>query len=90
MATVGTFNVVNAADLSAVPSGLYSVDPTHAYINFQYNHLGLSNPTLGFDDFTMSQGDLFVVGKGVEHRVYSKDECHLMLVESKKSKLICN
>ena len=53
LTTVGTFNAVNAADLSAVPSGTYSVDPTHAYINFQYNHLGLSNPTLGFDDFTM-------------------------------------
>jgi polyisoprenoid-binding protein YceI len=43
----------NAADLSAVPSGDYEVDPTHAYINFQYNHLGLSNPTLSFDDFTV-------------------------------------
>lgn len=43
-----------AADLSAVPSGTYNVDPTHAYIRFQYNHLGLSNPTLGFDEFTVS------------------------------------
>ena len=42
-----------AADLSAVPSGKYEVDPTHAYINFSYNHLGLSNPTLSFDDFTV-------------------------------------
>lgn len=42
-----------AADLSAVPGGTYEVDPTHAYINFQYNHLGLSNPTLSFDDFTV-------------------------------------
>lgn len=42
---------INAADLSAVPSGKYSVDPTHAYINFQYSHLGLSNPTLEFDNF---------------------------------------
>ena len=40
----------------------------------------------GVDDITMSEGDLFVVGKGVMHRVYSKDECHLMLVESKESK----
>ncbi len=39
------------ADLSAVPSGEYQVDPTHAYINFQYTHLGLSKPTLSFDDF---------------------------------------
>lgn len=41
------------ADLKQVPSGNYAVDPSHAYINFQYNHLGLSNPTLSFDDFTI-------------------------------------
>ncbi len=45
---------VNAADLSAVPSGTYHVDPTHAYINMQYNHLGLSNPTLSFDEFKIN------------------------------------
>lgn len=45
---------VNAADLSAVPSGTYHVDTTHAYIRFQYNHLGLSNPTLGFEEFKLS------------------------------------
>ncbi len=44
----------NAADLSAVPSGTYHVDTTHAYIRFQYNHLGLSNPTLGFEEFKIS------------------------------------
>jgi len=33
----------NAADLSGVPSGLYTVDPTHAYVTFSYNHLGMSN-----------------------------------------------
>lgn len=43
----------HAADLSAVPAGAYEVDDTHAYINFSYNHLGLSNPTLSFDDFTV-------------------------------------
>jgi len=42
-----------AADLTAVPSGKYEIDATHAYINFSYNHLGLSNPTLSFDDFTV-------------------------------------
>ena len=50
---IGALQVAHAADLSAVPSGEYEVDPTHAYINFQYNHLGLSNPTLSFDDFTV-------------------------------------
>ncbi|MFK7860673.1 MAG: YceI family protein [Granulosicoccus sp.] len=48
-----SLTTVNAADLTAVPSGDYEVDATHAYINFQYNHLGLSNPTLSFDDFTV-------------------------------------
>lgn len=43
--------VAQAADLSDVPAGMYKVDPTHAYITFSYNHLGLSNPILAFDDF---------------------------------------
>lgn len=43
----------SAADLSGVPSGLYTVDPTHAYITFSYNHLGMSDPILSFDDFTV-------------------------------------
>lgn len=45
---------VFAADLSKIPSGNYVVDKTHAYINFQYNHLGLSNPVLSFGKFDMS------------------------------------
>lgn len=45
---------VNAADFSAVPAGTYNVDPTHAYIRFSYNHLGLSNPILGFEEFDIS------------------------------------
>lgn len=52
--TFGTIvNTAAAADLAEVPSGAYVLDPTHAYINFQYNHLGLSNPTLGFDEFSV-------------------------------------
>ena len=43
-----------AQDLSAVPSGTYEVDPTHAYIDFSYSHLGLSNPSLSFDDFDVA------------------------------------
>lgn len=50
---LATASLAQAADLSAVPAGKYEVDSTHAYINFSYNHLGLSNPTLGFDDFTV-------------------------------------
>ena len=49
----GALTLAHAADLSAVPSGAYQSDPTHAYLNFQYNHLGLSNPRLSFDDFTV-------------------------------------
>jgi len=55
LATVllGSSFAASAVDLSAVPSGAYNVDPTHAYVNFQYTHLGLSRPMLGFDDFTV-------------------------------------
>lgn len=42
---------VHAADLSAVPSGIYANDPTHSYITFSYSHLGLSEPVLAFDEF---------------------------------------
>ncbi len=49
--SIATALPVAAQDLSGVPSGTYEVDPTHAYIDFSYNHLGLSNPTLSFDDF---------------------------------------
>ena len=33
--------------------------------------------------FTMTPGDLFVVKKGVNHRVSSTEECWIMLIESK-------
>jgi len=50
-AALSIAGLVQAADLSGVPAGLYKVDPTHAYITFSYNHLGLSNPVLAFDEF---------------------------------------
>ena len=40
-------------DLGAVPSGDYANDPTHSYVTFSYNHLGLSEPVLAFDEFTI-------------------------------------
>ena len=43
-----------SVDFTAVPSGDYVLDPVHGYVNFQYSHLGLSNPVLGFDEFTVS------------------------------------
>lgn len=54
LAAIAFTTTASAADLSAVPAGTYNVDPTHAYIRFQYNHLGLSNPTLGFEEFKLS------------------------------------
>ena len=39
------------ADLTAIPSGKYTLDKTHGYITFSYSHLGFSTPQLGFNDF---------------------------------------
>lgn len=50
---LGSSTLTSAADLSGVPAGMYKVDHTHAYITFSYNHLGMSNPVLAFDDFTV-------------------------------------
>jgi mannose-6-phosphate isomerase-like protein (cupin superfamily) len=33
----------------------------------------------------MTQGDIFIVGKGVEHRVSAEEECHIMLFERKST-----
>ena len=33
--------------------------------------------------FTIEQGDLFIVKQGINHRVSSKEECQIMLIESK-------
>lgn len=40
-----------SADLSEVPSGKYTLDSSHGYITFTYNHLGFSNPRVGFNRF---------------------------------------
>ncbi len=36
--------------------------------------------------FQMHVGDIFVVPKGVSHRIYSIEECVIMLIESKSTK----
>lgn len=36
--------------------------------------------------FGMKEGDLFIVKKGVNHRVSSQQECWIMLVETKTTK----
>ncbi|MBT8232921.1 MAG: cupin domain-containing protein [Saprospiraceae bacterium] len=33
--------------------------------------------------FTMKKGDIFIVKKGINHRVSSKKECKIMLIENK-------
>ena len=43
-----------SADDHADMSGSYTADPTHAYILFSYNHLGLSRPTVGFNSFDVA------------------------------------
>jgi quercetin dioxygenase-like cupin family protein len=40
----------------------------------------------GRDSIILNQGEFFIVEKGVEHRVYSKEECWLMLIENKTTK----
>ena len=35
------------------------------------------------EDFTMTQGDFFIVKKGIKHRVSSIEECKIMLIENK-------
>ena len=43
-----------AGPLDAVPAGTYTVESTHAYINFSYTHLGFSRPVVGFNDFDVT------------------------------------
>jgi len=37
----------------------------------------------GDEPFTMHKGDLFIVKKGINHRVSSIEECKIMLIENK-------
>ena len=36
--------------------------------------------------FTMKQGDMYIVKRGISHRVSSVEECKIMLIESKTTK----
>jgi mannose-6-phosphate isomerase-like protein (cupin superfamily) len=36
--------------------------------------------------FQMTEGDLFVVPKGINHRIYSDEECTIMLIERKSTR----
>lgn len=35
------------------------------------------------ESFTMNSGDIFIVKRGLNHRISSKEECHIMLIENK-------
>lgn len=35
------------------------------------------------ESFTMNKGEVFIVKRGINHRVSSKEDCHIMLVENK-------
>ncbi len=37
----------------------------------------------GKDPFTLSAGDLYIVKRGVNHRVSAEEECHILLIENK-------
>ena len=39
----------------------------------------------GEESFTMKTGDLYIVKRGVNHRVSSTEECSILLVESKST-----
>jgi quercetin dioxygenase-like cupin family protein len=37
------------------------------------------------DPFTLQEGELFIVKKGLQHRVSSEDECWILLIEHKST-----
>lgn len=39
----------------------------------------------GSEAFIMNEGELFIVKKGLQHRVSSKNECKIMLIENKST-----
>ncbi|MBT4775758.1 MAG: cupin domain-containing protein [Crocinitomicaceae bacterium] len=39
----------------------------------------------GQDAFTMNEGDMFIIKRGINHRVSSVEECKILLVENKST-----
>jgi len=39
----------------------------------------------GMPPFVMNAGDLYIVGRGVNHRVSSREECSILLIENKST-----
>jgi len=64
--------------------------PWHAHDNedemFYIVKGSLVMETEGEPSFTLSEGEFFIVKKGVRHRVYSENECRIMLIENKATK----
>jgi len=40
----------------------------------------------GRESFELNEGELFIVKRGIEHRVHSEEECWLLLIENKTAK----
>ncbi len=40
----------------------------------------------GQDSFELKEGEFYIVKHGVKHRVYSKEECWILLIENKSTK----
>ena len=40
----------------------------------------------GQESFELKEGEFFIVKKGLEHRVHSRDECWILLIENKATK----
>ena len=63
--------------------------PWHSHINedemFYIIEGSLLFELKGEESFTMNEGDIFIVKKGVEHRVSSTEECKIMLIENKST-----
>jgi len=38
------------------------------------------------ESFELEEGELFIVKRGIEHRVHTEEECWLMLIENKATK----
>ena len=47
---------------------------------------GMTMEMKGRDSFDMIEGELFVVPRGVEHRVFTEEECWLLLIENKTTR----
>ena len=39
----------------------------------------------GQDAFTMNEGDMFIIKRGINHRISSVEECKILLVENKST-----